>query len=275
MNGRFGDLLDTLAINAGGVVFLHTSFGRLSDYFQNPQDLIEALRNRLGPDGTLVMPRFAWHLDHTLRPWQGYRRYLDERPPLDLRSTPANIGIVPETFRTLPGVEVSLHYFWPICAAGPRATTICGDQLHVAHPYGPGASFHKLLQMNATVLGLGVSLNTSSLSQVTDYEMSIESPYPAFTRESVGTIIDLDGNTLRKAEVTLRPELVRDARPSAVFEAALVRDRDYRLVTKNENIFFSIPALTYHQAAMALGRNAVIAGAEIPWLPGHHFSAHR
>jgi aminoglycoside N3'-acetyltransferase len=228
-----------------------------------PLDLIRALRSRLGESGTLVMPRYSWHLDARLRPWQGYRDFLQQTPVVDLRATPANIGAVPEAFRTLDGIVTSTSYFWPVCAVGGDASAILSGQEAIVHPYGPGSTFCTLLERQAKVVGLGVTLNTTSIAPVTDYVVSTSRHHPVFTSEPVsGTIIDLQGRQHATQTVTLKAEYVRDVRPSIVLTESLEPGVDYPYFTSDSGaIFFAYPAQLYHRSALAMAQ----AKECMPW----------
>jgi hypothetical protein len=80
----------SLGVRPGGVLLLHTAFSKIKPVDGGPQSLIAALREALGPDGTLVMPSMTDDDDHVFDP----------------RSTPcAGIGIVADTFWRLPGAS--------------------------------------------------------------------------------------------------------------------------------------------------------------------------
>ena len=57
--------LRRLGVREGVVVVVHTSFRAVRPVVGGPLGLIEALREALGPDGTLVMP--AWTGDDRIR----------------------------------------------------------------------------------------------------------------------------------------------------------------------------------------------------------------
>lgn len=91
------DQLCTLGVEQGTVLLVHTSFRAVRPIFGGPAALIEALRDVLGPDGTLVMPS-----------WTG-----QDDMPFNARGTPASpdLGVVADTFWRLPGVLRSHHNF--------------------------------------------------------------------------------------------------------------------------------------------------------------------
>jgi len=264
---RLAAVLDRLGVEEGAVVFLHTSYSRSLEFAESPQKLIDGLLLRLGPAGTLAMPRYAWHLDSTVRPWKGYADYLLRLPTMNLNSTPANIGIVPETFRGMEGVECSISHFWPLSARGRFAAEILQGQEGITHAFGPDSSFARLLKMDAKVLGLGVTLNTSSLAPVTDWCLGVERPHDIFTSSPItGLVVGRDGREYRPSVTTMRAESVRDIKPSRILQGSLRPGVDFPFVEQNGNFFFCYRSSLYHEAAMHEGLAALDRGGHVPWM---------
>lgn len=260
-------LWDRLRIAEGDLILLHTAFTRIQAVAGTPRELIESLRRRLGTHGTLVMPRYAWHLAPDARPWKGYAEFMRTLPPMDLRHTPANIGAVPEVFRQMNDVVVSISHFWPVAAIGPRAADLTQGQESIAHAYGTESVFARLVDCGATIVGLGVTLNTSSLAPVTDLRLDLPGRSDVFTDEPVpGVVIDLDGALHRPAVVTMRPEAVRDIKPSRIMADVLRPATDFPFAEEGGNFFFSYPARLYHETAVTEGRAALRQGQALPWL---------
>jgi aminoglycoside N3'-acetyltransferase len=105
-----------------------------------PAGLVAALRDALGPDGTLVMP--SWGDD-------------DDRP-FDPASTPAapDLGVVADTFWRMPGVARSRHVF-AFAAAGPAAAAVTADPLPLP-PHRPESPVGRVHELDGQVLLLGV-----------------------------------------------------------------------------------------------------------------------
>jgi hypothetical protein len=100
--------LRDLGVEPGGVLLVHTAFSRVRPVEGGPLGLIAALREALGPYGTLAMPSISG----------------DDDRPFDPRATPClGLGIVADSFWRLPGVlrSDSPHAF---AAAGPQAVYI-------------------------------------------------------------------------------------------------------------------------------------------------------
>lgn len=132
--------LRALGVRPGGVLLLHSSFRAVRPVAGGPAGLLAALRDALGPEGTLVMPS-----------WTG-----DDESVFDPATTPAaaDLGIVAETFRRQPGVLRSDHPF-AFAAEGPAAARLLADPLCLP-PHQPESPIGRLWEMNAQVLLLGV-----------------------------------------------------------------------------------------------------------------------
>ncbi len=132
--------LRALGVEEGGVLLVHTSFRAVRPVEGGPTGLIEALREALGPEGTLVMP--AWSDD--------------EDEPFDPATSRANVdlGVVADTFWRLPGVARSDHPE-AFAAAGPQAERITADPLPLP-PAIPESPVGRVYELDGQVLLLGV-----------------------------------------------------------------------------------------------------------------------
>ncbi|HEU4630644.1 MAG TPA: AAC(3)-IV family aminoglycoside N-acetyltransferase [Gemmatimonadaceae bacterium] len=132
--------LRALGVEPGGVLLVHTSFRAVRPVVGGPAGLVAALREALGPDGTLVMP--AWGDD--------------DDTPFDAATTPAaaDLGVVAGTFWRLPGVVRSPHNF-AFAAAGPAAERVTAGPLPLP-PHGPGSPVARVHDLDGQLLLLGV-----------------------------------------------------------------------------------------------------------------------
>lgn len=132
--------LRALGVEEGGVLLVHTSFRAVRPVEGGPAGLMGALRDALGPEGTLVMPA-----------WSG-----DDDEPFDPLTSPASpdLGIVADTFWRLPGVARSGHNF-AFAAAGPQAERITSGPLP-APPHAPESPVGRVHELDGQVLLLGV-----------------------------------------------------------------------------------------------------------------------
>lgn len=139
--------LRALGVRAGGVLLVHTSFRAIRPIEDGPLGLIGALREVLGPDGTLVMPS-----------WIG-----DDEAPFDPATTPAaeDLGATADLFWRQPGVVRSDH-LQAFAAFGPRAEAIVKTPLPLP-PHVPDSPVGRVHDLDGQVLlvGVGHEANTS------------------------------------------------------------------------------------------------------------------
>jgi len=145
---RLTEQLVGLGIERGGVLVVHTSFCSVGPIDGGPVALIDALRDSLGPTGTLVMPSMT-----------GSRRL----EPYDPARTPTrNMGIIAETFWRLPGVLRSDHPTSSFAARGPMAEAITAPQ-PVVPGHGLDSPIGRVHELDgwALLLGVGQDANTT------------------------------------------------------------------------------------------------------------------
>jgi aminoglycoside 3-N-acetyltransferase len=138
--------LRTLGVEEAGVLLVHTSFRATRPVEGGPLGLIEALREAVGPDGTVVMPS-----------WSG-----DDDQPFDPFTTPASpdLGVVADSFWRLPGVLRSNH-LQAFAAVGPAAASITADPLPLP-PHIPESPVGRVHDLGGQVLLLGVGHNADT-----------------------------------------------------------------------------------------------------------------
>jgi aminoglycoside N3'-acetyltransferase len=127
-------------VKSGVVLLVHTSFRAVGVVQGGPQGLIQALRDAVGPQGTLVMPS-----------WTG-----DDREPFNPATTraSADLGIVADMFWRQPDAARSDHCF-AFAAAGPHAAFVTSDPLPLP-PHIPESPVGRVHESDGQVLLLGV-----------------------------------------------------------------------------------------------------------------------
>jgi aminoglycoside 3-N-acetyltransferase len=172
------DLL-ALGVRPGGVLLVHSSLSALSPVPGGAESVICGLLEALGPEGTLLMPSLS------------YAHVTAANPFFDLRRTPSNVGVIPETFRTRPGTQRSLHPTHSVCARGPLAGELLAGHGEDRTPCGPFSPFHLLPEYQGQLLMLGCGLRpNTSLHAI---EELVEPPYLLGAPREYH-LIDADGN---------------------------------------------------------------------------------
>lgn len=160
--------LTALGVSSGDIVLVHSSLSSIGWVSGGAVSVIKALQSVLGIDGTLVMPTHTSHLSDPvlLRPPSVPRTWAqtirETLPAFDRLVTPSNgMGVIPETFRTLPEVVRSNHPHDSFAAMGPRAPDIA-TQHSLHHGLGEHSPLAALYRLGAKVLLLGVSHDSST-----------------------------------------------------------------------------------------------------------------
>lgn len=159
------DSLRAIGISDGQSVMVHSSLmhlGRMKEVKSSDIAAMHysALREVLGPEGTVVVPTFNF----------GFCR----GEAYDSEHTPSvRMGILPEYVRKLPSAVRSKHPIQSVAAIGPLAQYICeGD---ASSGYSPSGSFAKLLELNVRGLLLGTTMRHFSFIHFVEEKLKV--PY--------------------------------------------------------------------------------------------------
>jgi aminoglycoside N3'-acetyltransferase len=157
--GELVTQLRSLGIGPGDVLLVHSSFRAVRPVEEGPAGLIAALLEAVGAEGTLVMPS-----------WTG-----DDDAVFDPATTPASpdLGVVPDTFWRLEGVQRSTHPF-AFAAAGPHAESILRDPLPLP-PHIPASPVGRVHELDGRILLLGVDHEVNTTLHLA--ELLAEVPY--------------------------------------------------------------------------------------------------
>ncbi|MEL6189605.1 MAG: AAC(3) family N-acetyltransferase, partial [Myxococcota bacterium] len=125
-----GEDLTALGVSAGDILMVHASFREVGWTVGGAVEVVRALLDALGDEGTLVMPaetpQYAdpddWDDPRVQPDWhEAIREHL---PGFDPATSPSTMGAIAEAFRTYPGTQRSYHPLVSVCARGPAAETL-------------------------------------------------------------------------------------------------------------------------------------------------------
>lgn len=170
---RLATDLRGLGVPAGATVMVHTSLRSLGWVVGGAQVVLEALRDAVGPDGTLVMPTQSWQLcdpaflqEAPAEWWPTIREHL---PLYNPATTPSQtMGAVAELFRTMPDAHRSPHPHRSVTALGPQATRITARHPLDA-PTGEESPLGVLVDLEAWVLLLGVTAAKATVLHLAEH----------------------------------------------------------------------------------------------------------
>jgi len=196
--------LRLLGVEAGDILFVHSSFKSIGPVEGGAEGVIQALEDAIGREGLLLMPSFnlvKWEL----------------RPETwDVHSTPSTVGWITELFRRLPDVYRSDHYSHSVSARGKGAEEFVAGHLrqegYGSHwdrrPWGKTFGLHspmyKAYQDGGKLLMLGVDYYTSTYVhlveamywhtlRVRSRDAQREPAFPALDRVKLGAFWEESG----------------------------------------------------------------------------------
>jgi len=159
--------LRALGVRPGDTLMLHASVRAIGWVVGGPRVVLDALRDLLTPDGTVLMLASWEGNPYGMQDWSGAARasWLAECPPFDPATSPADhreLSILAEYLRTWPGARRSDHPLASFVAVGARA-----EELTARHPWqyghGPDGPLARFCAADGAVLLLGASLSNITL----------------------------------------------------------------------------------------------------------------
>ena len=152
-----------LGITRGRTVWVQSSWNEFFNVPLRPMDVIDLMRDAIGPAGTLVMPAFPIDQDAN-------KVFLADRAPV-------STGLLCEMFRRIPGVRRSIHLASSVCALGPNAEFLVKDHHFTLLPFGLESPFCRLMDVDAQIVGLGVEPTSMAPLHAVECLLHDEVPY--------------------------------------------------------------------------------------------------
>jgi aminoglycoside 3-N-acetyltransferase len=144
----------------------HAAVSRIGPILGGPDTIIGALRDAVGPTGT-IMAYADWDagyedlLDSAGRVPDAWRPHVPPFDPATSRAVRDN-GVLPEFLRTTPGALRSGSPGPSMAAIGARAEWLTADH-PIDYGYGPGSPLAKLVEAGGKVALIGAPLDTMTL----------------------------------------------------------------------------------------------------------------
>ncbi|MFH8803011.1 aminoglycoside N(3)-acetyltransferase [Streptomyces sp. NPDC017936] len=182
--------LRELGVAPGETLLVHSSLSSLGWVCGGAVTVVRALRDALGPGGTLVVPTQSGDLSDPALwsnppvPEEWWERIRAAMPPYDpLITRSLGVGVIPETVRTWPGALRSAHPQTSFAALGPRAAEIVGGHAPDCR-LGERSPLARLEELGARVLLLGAGYDSCTSFHLAEYR--VESPLVAVGRPAAG-----------------------------------------------------------------------------------------
>ncbi len=149
-------------LKQGDTVLVHSSLRSVGWILGGIRELINAFKDVIGEQGTLVMPTFTF----SLKVWN--------QPVFDARYTPSRVGLLTEVFRRTSGVERTNHPTHSVAAYGRYASDIVSGPLEYS-PLGIGSPLDTVRKLDGKILLMGVGQSRNSTVHLA--ESLAQSPY--------------------------------------------------------------------------------------------------
>ena len=167
--------LKALGLASGDVVLVHSSFDRFEGFAGNVGDVIRALKESVGDQGTLLMPTL---------PFTGSAvDYARAGGITDMQATPSRMGLITEIFRRMPGVVRSVHPTHPVAAFGREAKDIVRDHHTAGTPCGRPSPYLRLLDRKGKILFLGAGIRSMVFFHAIEELLEGDMPFSPFTKD--------------------------------------------------------------------------------------------
>jgi aminoglycoside 3-N-acetyltransferase len=160
------DLL-ALGVASGDAVMVHAAMRKVGPLLNGPDALIGALRDAVGPTGTILAytdwdARYEDLLDADGRVPDAWKPHIPPFDPLTSRAIRDN-GVLPEFLRTTPGARRSASPGASVAALGAEAGFFCENH-PIDYGYGPGSPLARLAaHPQGKVLNVGAPRDTMTL----------------------------------------------------------------------------------------------------------------
>ncbi|MFB4290987.1 aminoglycoside N(3)-acetyltransferase [Nonomuraea sp. ATR24] len=174
-----------LGVAPGQVVLAHSSLSAIGRVHGGAPAVVAALRDLLGPGGTLVVPTGTPANSDTSSCYRALvagmsaeevARHRAAMPAYDPATTPtALMGRIPEHVRQLPGARRSAHPHTSFAAVGPHAAAVIDGHARDCL-LGERSPLGRLYDAGALVLLLGVGYDRCTAFHLAEYRFRDDPP---------------------------------------------------------------------------------------------------
>lgn len=200
-------ILQNSGVQPGRPIIVHCAFGNLYNFEGTADELIDALLDYIGSEGTLCMPAY---------PKDKY----NNKNTFDVLNTKSAAGYLSEVFRKRNGVKRSLNQLHSVCAFGKDADYIVNDHVNSRICFDEHSPFYKIGQLGGYIVDLGLpEYYIGTGCHVCEALLFDEVPYfqRKFTKEIEFTYKDAQGRIVKHKMLTKASEpYVRDKSTSLI-----------------------------------------------------------
>jgi aminoglycoside 3-N-acetyltransferase len=156
------EVLKSFGVKKGSLIIVHSSYDSLESTGLSPDEIIDALLELIGKEGTLAMPVIRLY-KQCYKKGKEYITFNTDNIicKYNVQKTMVVTGLLPYSLMRRKDSETSRHPLNPLTAVGPLAKSMMEHELEgdKPSPHGPDSSWKYCLDHNALVIGLGIDLS--------------------------------------------------------------------------------------------------------------------
>ena len=186
------DIVDGLVrvgLRSGDTVLVHSAMRTFGAIDGGAATVVEALRQVLGENGTLIVPTFT------------FKHEVEKDPIIDPLKDPSEMGVISESVRKIPGAFGSVAYRHSFAAIGLKASEVTDVDTELS-VFDLRSIFGKMLELSTKVLIVGMTYDCSTSHHFAEYLCQV--PY----RHTVPMVV-----TVRRPDGSLVKQLTTDYQP--------------------------------------------------------------
>jgi aminoglycoside 3-N-acetyltransferase len=195
--------LESLGINSGDAVMLHSSLKSIGFVDGGPRTMLEALIEAVGPSGTLVVPTY-WLPGGTILATCKLDDYV-----FDPHKHGSHLGRLPSEFLTFDGIVRSIHPTHSVSAIGRDARHVVESHHLAPSIFGAGSPWDRCDEMNAKIIGLGISMGPVTFYHLLEDRLLDRFPLPVRLNTTYSLpCLDWEGRRVQVPVVPLDPQFM-------------------------------------------------------------------
>ncbi|WP_373126558.1 AAC(3) family N-acetyltransferase [Bacteroides sp. HPS0048] len=192
---RILEALENLGVKKGSLLIVHSSYDALERTGLSPDEIIDALLELIGCDGTLAMPVIRRYKEQPKKGKEYITCNMDTiKCTYNVQRSRVVTGFLPYYMMLRKNCVISRHPLNPMAAIGPLAELMMKNNIEgeKPSPHGSNSSWKFCLDNKAIVIGLGVDLgHYLTITHVAEEAYS-DWPIMDWYRERKFTIVDHD-----------------------------------------------------------------------------------
>ncbi len=167
---------DALGIAKGDKLIVHSGVSNIGKLKGGLQPLYAHLRERVGPEGTLLFPAFTF--DSLMK------TYLDGSPEFSSNDSATTMGALSQIALNDPERIRSIHPTHSVIGFGKDLDYFLGSHHNDPTPFGPSSPFSRLSEQHGKILTIGVGLNSTTSFHVAEDRLGDSFPIKVYLDKS-------------------------------------------------------------------------------------------